>query len=359
MVSTVNKSSEVEELRPGVKVPAKETILTPRFYTTDFDEMAKMDLSVNEEEMRAIIEEFRVDYNRHHFVRDESFDISFDNIEGETRQLFIEFLERSCTAEFSGFLLYKELGRRLKDKNPLLAEGFNLMARDEARHAGFLNKAMTDFNLSLDLGFLTKSRSYTFFKPKFIFYATYLSEKIGYWRYIKIYRHLEQHPEDRIYPIFNFFENWCQDENRHGDFFDALMKTQPSILNDWKARLWCRFFLLSVFVTMYLNDTQRAGFYASLGIDAREFDKEVIKETNNTAGRVFPIVLDVEKPEFYDRLEICVSNNDKLAEINASNAPKAVKFLRKLPTYLSNAVQLISLYLMPPIRVDQLEGTVR
>ncbi len=353
------KKPKFEEIRPGVKVPAKETILTPRFYTTDFEEMANMDISLNEEELNAILEEFRVDYNRHHFVRDEQFERSWDNIDGETRQVFVEFLERSCTAEFSGFLLYKELGRRLKDRNPVLAEIFTLMSRDEARHAGFLNKALSDFNLSLDLGFLTKSRKYTFFKPKFIFYATYLSEKIGYWRYITIYRHLEKNPNDMIYPIFSFFENWCQDENRHGDFFDAIMKAQPQTLNDWKARLWCRFFLLSVFATMYLNDVQRSTFYAAIGLDAREYDKLVIEKTNDTAGRVFPVVLDVENPEFYDRLEICVTNNDRLREIAESNAASPIKFLRKLPYYVSNGWQLLKMYLIKPIRVDQLEGTVR
>ena len=353
------KKPKFEEIRPGVKVPAKETILTPRFYTTDFEEMANMDISLNEDELQAILEEFRVDYNRHHFVRDEQFDRSWDSIDGETRQVFIEFLERSCTAEFSGFLLYKELGRRLKGRNPVLAEIFTLMSRDEARHAGFLNKALSDFNLSLDLGFLTKSRKYTFFKPKFIFYATYLSEKIGYWRYITIYRHLEKNPNDMIYPIFSFFENWCQDENRHGDFFDAIMKAQPETLNDWKARLWCRFFLLSVFATMYLNDVQRSSFYAAIGLDAREYDKLVIEKTNDTAGRVFPIVLDVENPEFYDRLETCVTNNDRLREIAESNAAAPVKFLRKLPYYISNGWQLAKMYFIKPIRVDQLEGTVR
>lgn len=349
MVDSLKKPADFEEMRPGVKVPAKETLLTPRFYTTDFDEMARMDLSVNEEELQALLEEFRTDYNRHHFVRDAEFEQSWEHIDGETRQLFVEFLERSCTAEFSGFLLYKELSRRLKDKNPLLAESFALMSRDEARHAGFLNKALSDFNLSLDLGFLTKSRKYTFFKPKFIFYATYLSEKIGYWRYITIYRHLAAHPENRIYPIFRFFENWCQDENRHGDFFDALMRSQPQFLNDWKARLWCRFFLLSVFATMYLNDIQRAGFYQSIGLNARDYDIYVIEKTNETAGRVFPITLNVEHPDFYRRLDICIKNNEKLSAIVNSNTPKFRQFFQKLPLYVANGWQFLCLYLIKPL----------
>ncbi|BAU43858.1 magnesium-protoporphyrin IX monomethyl ester (oxidative) cyclase [Leptolyngbya sp. O-77] len=358
MVDSLKKPG-FEELRPGVKVPAKETILTPRFYTTDFDEMAKMDISVNEDELRAILEEFRTDYNRHHFVRSEEFNQSWDHIDGESRQLFIEFLERSCTAEFSGFLLYKELGRRLKDKNPVLAECFTLMSRDEARHAGFLNKALSDFNMSLDLGFLTKSRSYTFFKPKFIFYATYLSEKIGYWRYIKIFRHLQAHPENRIYPIFSFFENWCQDENRHGDFFDAIMKAQPSILNDWKARLWCRFFLLSVFATMYLNDLQRADFYKALGINARDYDIDVIRETNATAGRVFPLVLNVDHPDFFRLMDEAAASYLKIVNAPASNEPKLLKTLKRLPHILSIGLKMIQLYLMKPIDTAHLEGTVR
>ena len=341
------------------KEPAKETILTPRFYTTDFDAMAKMDLSINEEELEAICEEFRKDYNRHHFVRNSEFEGAADKLDPETRKVFIEFLEQSCTSEFSGFLLYKELSRRIKDKNPLLAECFAHMARDEARHAGFLNKSMNDFGLQLDLGFLTANKEYTFFKPKFIFYATYLSEKIGYWRYIAIYRHLEKNPDSKIFPIFNFFENWCQDENRHGDFFDALMKAQPSTVKGFVAKLWCRFFLLAVFATMYIRDVGRKEFYQALGLDAREYDKYVIDKTNETSARVFPVVLDVNHSSFYKRLERIIENNKCLSKIDQKNQNKITKNLAKLPSYISNGYELLRLYLLKPLKSSDFQPTIR
>jgi magnesium-protoporphyrin IX monomethyl ester (oxidative) cyclase len=110
---------------------------------------------------------------------------------------------------------------------------------------------------------------------------------------------------------------------------------------------------------MYLNDVQRSDFYASIGLDARDYDKYVIEKTNETSGRVFPVILDVNKPEFYDRLEICIKNNEKLSAIASSNTPKFLQFFQKLPYYVSNGWQFVRLYLMKPIDVTPLEGTVR
>ncbi|GBG92439.1 hypothetical protein CBR_g55376 [Chara braunii] len=130
-----------EKMRAGAKPPSKESLLTPRFYTTDFDEMEALLDPVNnpyyrDEEFVALLNEFKTDYNQTHFVRNKEFKEAAESLQGATREIFVEFLERSCTAEFSGFLLYKELGRRLKKKNPIVAEIFTLMSRDEARHAG-------------------------------------------------------------------------------------------------------------------------------------------------------------------------------------------------------------------------------
>jgi len=342
MTSNIRKVSEEKSV-------TKETLLTPRFYTTNFEEMARLDISSNQSEIKAIVEEFRIDYNRNHFLRDKEFLSTWNNSDANIRNIFIEFLERSCTAEFSGFLLYKEIARNLKQHNPLLAEGFSYMSRDEARHAGFLNKAMSDFNISLDLGFLTKARKYTFFSPKFIFYATYLSEKIGYWRYITIYRHLEKNPTFRISPLFRFFESWCQDENRHGDFFAAILKSQKPLLTTYSSKLWCKFFLLSVFVTMYLNDFQRSDFYSLLGLNVKQFDQYVIRKTNQSSGTIFPIILDLDHPLFFNLLDLCVDYNVRINAPCKNNVSSVVEWKTKLEAKLLLLWSLIRLYLLPGI----------
>lgn len=346
-------------VEPTKKRAIKETLLTPRFYTTDFDAIANMDLSLQEEELQAMITEMKNDYNRNHFVRDEDFEKDWDNIDETTRIAFIDFLERSCTSEFSGFILFKELSRRLKDRNPMLAEIFHLMARDEARHAGFLNKAMSDFKISLDLGYLTKHRVYTFFKPEWIIYAVYLSEKIGYWRYILMYRHLERHPQYQFYPLFKKFEHWCQDESRHGDIFNALLRSQTSMWQGWKAKLWSKFFLLTVFATHTLTVHERADFYTSVGLDAQEYNREVTRKTNSTAAKAFPVILDTEHPEFFPRLEKCSDYNLKLSEIEQSNIPSFLKVMRKLPLQIAIFANLIRLYLLKGINAEELRGVVR
>ncbi|MGA9383143.1 MAG: magnesium-protoporphyrin IX monomethyl ester (oxidative) cyclase [Phormidium sp.] len=348
-----------QELSAGKTKAIKENILTPRFYTTDFETAAEMDLSSQETELQAMLAEMRADYNRHHFVRDEAFNESWDHLTGEDRQAFINYLERSCVSEFSGFLLFKELSRKLKDRAPLLSEMFNLMARDEARHAGFLNKAMGDFDCTMDLGYLTKNRVYTFFPIEWVIYTVYLSEKIGYWRYIIIYRHLEKHPENQFYPLFRYFESWCQDENRHGDIFKALLRSQPKLWQTWQSRLWSRFFLLTVFATHTLTVHERTGFYKVLGIDPTEFDAEVIRKTNETAARAFPSVLNTENPEFFDRLHRCSDLNLQMSQIDGSSQPKWLKILRKLPFQMSIFGHLLRVYLLKGIDAEALKETVR
>jgi len=354
----ISPNSQPEMPRDGIKVPVKETLLTPRFYTTDYKAMAKMDLSLQQAELMAVLEEMRSDYNRDHFKRDREFEQSWEHVDGETRAAFIDFLERSCTSEFSGFLLFKELSRQLKESNPTLSEMFQLLARDEARHAGFLNKSMKDFHLSLDLVNLTKKRSCTFFKPEWVIYSVYLSEKIGYWRYILMHYHLQNHPKNRFYPLFKYFESWCQDENRHGDFFKVLLRSQPQLWNTWQSRLWARFFLLTVFATHTLTVFERADFYQSIGLDARDYNQQVVTKTNHTAMSAFPEILNTGHPSFFPRLEKCADYNFKLIDIDQSDEPEWWKKLQKLPIFAAILWQLLLVYFLKPIDAEAQRGKV-
>jgi hypothetical protein len=99
---------------------ANQPLLTPtcpiatvlQLSCSDFDEMEQLfsqqiNPNLDMAELEAMCTEFKNDYNQRHFVRNETFKKAAEGITGETRKIFIEFLERSCTAEFSGFLLYK------------------------------------------------------------------------------------------------------------------------------------------------------------------------------------------------------------------------------------------------------------
>lgn len=100
---------------------------------------------------------------------------------------------------------------------------------------------------------------------------------------------------------------------------------------------------------MYLNDLQRNDFYATIGLDAKQFDQHVIRKTNQSSKTLFPVILDVDHPEFFTLLDICSDANTKLIEIEKTSENDIARFLGKLPQYFTMAVSLLKLYFLPPI----------
>ena len=317
----------------------REDLLTPRFYTTEIAKAARTDLEQQRPLFEAMLQEMEADYNRDHFDRKAPLNRLRD-LSAEQKEAYESYLVRSCVSEFSGFVLFKELSRQLKQANrPDLSRLFNLMARDEARHAGFLNRALVAEGIEIDLPALSGKRPVTWFPLDWVLYSVFLSEKIGYWRYILIDRHLKANPENAFAPLFDFFEPWCQDENRHGDIFNMLIRCWPGLNSGLRGRLLSRFFLWSVFLTHSLTVCERGNFYRLLGMDPVRFDEEVVRQTNRTARRAFPVVFELGPNYFQLR--------DQLVETFRELKDSQVQPLRKLALKWRFAGLLLRQFLQP------------
>ena len=68
------------------RLAQQDTVLSPRFYTTDFAAMDRLDARAVRAEWDGLIAELRADTNSGHFIRTDEFDVDLSTIAAGTAQ---------------------------------------------------------------------------------------------------------------------------------------------------------------------------------------------------------------------------------------------------------------------------------
>ena len=93
-------------------------------------------------------------------------------------------------------------------------------------------------------------------------------------------------------------------------------------------------------------------------MDARQYNVDVVRHTNETAARAFPEVLNTNHPKFFNRLEKCSQANKQLTAIAQNNQPTVIKFFQKLPWIAQIVWNMLLIFLQKPINAEALRGKV-
>jgi magnesium-protoporphyrin IX monomethyl ester (oxidative) cyclase len=124
------------------------------------------------------------------------------------------------------------------------------------------------------------------------------------------------------------------------------MRADPKLLrggNLW----WIRFFLLSVYATMYVRDHTRPAFHAALGVDPTEYDYRVFRITSEITRQVFPVMLDIDDPRFRAGFETLRLTAEAMAEAKVRGGITAA--VQRVGLAAKVAATMARLYFLPVV----------
>lgn len=96
--SKIDAAGPKREINETTKMAQETTLLNPRFYTTDFDELDAVDVTPVRREWDQLIAQMKSDPNKGHFKKNEAWnEIDWDAYDPELKKELIDFLVSSLT----------------------------------------------------------------------------------------------------------------------------------------------------------------------------------------------------------------------------------------------------------------------